>query len=369
MRVLILSCNTGGGHNACAGAIKEVFDAEGETCVIADALRFVSERISRTVAAGHIFLYRRLPWVFNAGYGFAERHPACFGKSSWLYGFFAGGCDGLRQAVADGGYDTVICTHPFAALMLTEAQQRYRMPVKTAFVATDYTCCPSVKESRLDRYFIPSIRLRSEFLCENIPEDRMIPSGIPIGQKFYSTAEMAAAKERLGIAPSQKHVVMACGSMGCGPMERLAACLAEDMGEDAVLTVVCGSNKGMQARLEKKCAGRKNLRICGYVQDMAALLDGTDIYLTKAGGISVTEGATKKLPMVLIPAVAGCEDYNSAFYQRLGGAVSGRGVRALSGCCLSLLADAERCGRLSGALAEEGMQNAALCIYTTLKDL
>ena len=36
MRVLILSCNTGGGHNACAEAIRQAFEAAGDTCVSAD---------------------------------------------------------------------------------------------------------------------------------------------------------------------------------------------------------------------------------------------------------------------------------------------------------------------------------------------
>lgn len=65
MRVLILSCNTGEGHNSCAKAIKEVFDAKGETCVIEDSLRFISEKTTRFISWGHVFVYRNIPWLFN----------------------------------------------------------------------------------------------------------------------------------------------------------------------------------------------------------------------------------------------------------------------------------------------------------------
>ena len=46
MRVLILSCNTGGGHNACGEAIRQAFEAAGDTCVSADALQFTSNKLS-----------------------------------------------------------------------------------------------------------------------------------------------------------------------------------------------------------------------------------------------------------------------------------------------------------------------------------
>ena len=46
MRALILSCNTGEGHNSCAKAIKEVYDQNGVVCDIVDGLAFVSELAS-----------------------------------------------------------------------------------------------------------------------------------------------------------------------------------------------------------------------------------------------------------------------------------------------------------------------------------
>ena len=40
MRILILSCNTGEGHNSCATALREYFQAQGTPCDVADALGF-----------------------------------------------------------------------------------------------------------------------------------------------------------------------------------------------------------------------------------------------------------------------------------------------------------------------------------------
>ena len=51
MKVLILTCNTGGGHNAAAAALRRELESRGHTCAVADALSFgpmhFSEAISR----------------------------------------------------------------------------------------------------------------------------------------------------------------------------------------------------------------------------------------------------------------------------------------------------------------------------------
>lgn len=366
MRVLVLSCNTGEGHNSCAKSIKEVFDIRGETCVIEDALRFISDRTSRFISWGHVFVYRNLPWLFNWGYAFVEDHTGIFKEKKLLYTFFGRGADALCRFIISGNYDTVICVHPFASLMLTEAQRRYELPVKTAFVATDYTCSPSVKDSRLDYYFIPDERLATDFESPQIPKERIVASGIPIRQIFYHHTEKQEAKQALGIEPDHKHMVMMCGSMGCGPIEQLTGRLTEQLQEGFDLTVVCGTNEKRRAQLEQKYGGRKNLHICGFVEDMSLMLDSADLYLTKAGGISVTEAATKGVPMLFIRAVAGCEEYNSVFYTQLGGARSGRDVTELVQICTALVTEEHTYQAMTDALKENALRNHAECICTTL---
>ena len=67
MSTLILTCNTGEGHNSCAKAIKEVYDAHGEPCEIMDALLFVSEWFSGFVHRVHTTMYQKYPKVFKVG--------------------------------------------------------------------------------------------------------------------------------------------------------------------------------------------------------------------------------------------------------------------------------------------------------------
>lgn len=367
MQVLILSCSTGEGHNACAKAIAEVFTANGDVCNIRDALSFISDRSSRLFSRGHVNLYRWAPRLFGFGYDYAERHPALFEKKSCFYRYLSKGTEPLYRLIVEHPYDTVICTHLFAALMLSEVQRQHHLPIKTAFVATDYTCYPGIQGSVLDEYFIPDAHLRKSFVAAGIPEERIMVSGIPIRQMFYNRTASADAKKAIGIPADQLHLVMACGSMGCGPIRSLTDRLTKHWPQDFCLTVICGSNERRRLQLERRFAQRENLQILGYVQDMSGMLDGCDLYITKPGGISVSEAAEKNVPMVFIEAVAGCEAYNRRFFMELGAAVAGRTPRETVRHCLSLLSDASGRDVMTGKLSARTKHNAAECIYRTMQ--
>ena len=53
MRVLILSANTGGGHNSTARSLAQQFERLGVECDIADTLAFISETVSDIISRGH----------------------------------------------------------------------------------------------------------------------------------------------------------------------------------------------------------------------------------------------------------------------------------------------------------------------------
>lgn len=141
---------------------------------------------------------------------------------------------------------------------------------------------------------------------------------------FRSSVRKEDAKRAFGIPEGHKHLVMMCGSMGCGPIMSIARRIGRDLPDDQDLTIVCGTNKQLYRRLQRRFYDAKNVHVRSYVKDMALLMDSADLYLTKPGGISVTEAASMRLPMVFIDAVAGCEEYNKDFFLRTGARSRGR---------------------------------------------
>ena len=368
MRVLILSCNTGEGHNSCAAAIQAEFESRGDQCLTMDALNFISEGTSKFVSKWHVRLYRYFPEVFNKGYSFAEEHPSTLDEKSAAKRVLKLGCRKLRRFITTLGFDAVICTHLFPALMMTEIQSHKPLAVKTAFIVTDYTASPTAEDVRTDIFVTPYQNVNDDFAALGIPAESLMPSGIPVRPMFFRHIDKAAAKENAGVNPQRKHLLIMSGSMGCGPIKKILRDISENLPDDCEVTVVCGNNKRLFRRLSDEYAAFGNINIRGYSKNISLLMDSADLYLTKPGGISVTEAASMRLPMVFIDAVAGCEEYNKDFFLRTGGAVTGQTPKEIARTSLRLLSDKDALEKMGDALDAAVPHNAAANILSEMSE-
>lgn len=305
MRILILSANTGGGHNSTAKAIAEQFEKQGVDCEIADCLSYISERVSDFISWGHSYVYRKLPRLFGIGYRFEEKHPPRF-----IYNRCAKGAQGLYQKLQEG-FDCVVCVHSFAGLMTAEVRARYGLAVPVYFVATDYTCSPGVAESQADLYFIPHEDLQEEFVNAGISADRLCPSGIPVMDVFHQPLGREVARRALGLPQDQKLILLGGGSMGAGNLEKEAKRLLDRLPDDTSLCVLCGNNRKVYDALTRETHAR--IYAIPFTDDVASYMSAVDLYITKPGGLTSTEAIAKRLPVVFINAVPGCETRNFNF--------------------------------------------------------
>lgn len=363
MRILILSFSAGEGHNSCAKAIKSVADAEGVPCDIVNTLQFVSQGAGRLMSDLHSGVYRHFPRLNGSVYQYAQEHPQLFQARRGTVKLLSRVLRKLRAFIRTGGYDAVVCVHLFPALLLTLLQRERPMDIRTCFVSTDYTASPSADQVDLDRVFIPDDSLIPEFAALGIPEDRLVGSGIPVRQAFYDRKERREAKRAAGLDPDKQHLLIMSGSMGAGHINRVVEDLSQMIGPDCELTVVCGTNKRLFQQLSQRIGARQNIHILGFVQDVPLLMDSADLYLTKPGGISVSEAWVKALPMVLLDAVSGCEGPNLDFFVELGGAVTAARPEALAELCLTTLQDGDRLAAMTAALTPGSGRNAAQTIF------
>ena len=368
MRVLILSCNTGEGHNSCAEALREYFTAQGAVCIVEDALRFLSDGMSDFISHWHTRIYRHMPDLFRTGYRFVEVHPSLLQEGSVVYRALTGGAGRLYRFLAEGGYDTVICVHVFAAFMIEVLLQENPGAWKTAFLATDYTCSPSGSRHDLDWYFIPDSSLTEEFIRGGVQAEKLAATGIPVRMGFQIRGDREKAKETLGLSPDCCHLMMMCGSMGSCPIPKSVDPLCAKISADTVVSVICGTNNRLRESLERRFAGKPQIRVYGYVNQVPLFMDSADLYLTKPGGISVTEAAAKALPMAFVDAVAGCETYNMRYFIERGGAVTADCPEKLADACVRLLSDRQQLQMMSDRLDALQIGSASRRIYQILSE-
>lgn len=359
MRILILSCNTGEGHNSAAKAISEVLTARGIENEITDALSFWSPKISKFICNWHVRLYKRAPIIFRMGYRMAEDHDPEPEDTSMVYNLLSQGAKKLYEAMTATPWDAVICTHPFASLIMRRVRRDHPDAPFYGFVATDYTCSPYVAESQADVYMIPDEKLRGEFMNCGIPGDRIRPTGIPVRQVFFQPRRQAQSRSALGLPLDKKIILLICGSMGCGPMKQLARELTRRLPEKAMLVAICGRNEKLREEL-LELGNLPNLRVQGFTTDMPLYMDAADLLLTKPGGLSSTEAAAKRLPMIFIDAVGGCEGRNLEFYTGHNLATAGSDVEELTELVCAKLRDPGALAAMARTLEENFPHNGAV---------
>ena len=342
MRVLILSCDTGGGHNACGEALRESLEELGAFCQMENALAFISDFTARAIDHAFTLMYRHFPSVFRFGYRFSERHPRMLSNGSLIRKLLSAGAENLHTFLRENRFQIVLCTHVFSALMMTDVLRAHGRFVKTGFVATDYTCSPGCAQSDLDIYFIPHNSLADEFIRKGVPADKLAVSGIPVRKEFYEPEDKNALRSRMQIGTYERHAVMMCGSMGCGPIKQIVRELSALMPKNCCLTVICGTNRTLREKLEEMFVGDPRIMVRGLVRHVAMWMDSADLFITKPGGISTTEAACKRLPMLFINAVAGCEAYNLRFFLRRGVAATASTPKEIARQAVRLLVSSER---------------------------
>lgn len=366
MKVLILSSNNGGGHNAAAMALQECFAAHGDECVIRDCLSFLSENLSENIARSHNFMYRHTPELFDSGYRRSEDNPDLFKEHHRLRSMIDLGRFSLGRYLKAEGFDIVLCTHVFAAMMLTAAKKQYTLPLRTGIVETDYGNTPGFADNDMDLHFLPDAALVPGLLAAGVEESRIVVSGIPVREAILHRTEKAEAKRSLNLEADKPHLLVMGGSMGCGPIPELVERLRSTLEGSAQITVICGSNERLRKSLQAEYGQLREVHILGYVSDMSLLYDSADLLLTKPGGVTTTEAAVKGVPMVLINAVAGCEGHNLDFFLEAGGALTGETAEELCDCCVSLIEDADTLAQMSAALLRLAPGDAAERIYTAM---
>lgn len=330
MKTVILTCNTGGGHNSAAKAIQEALEGRGAACDLVNALDFMPKMQSRVISKGHVFAYKKLPKLYGVGYRFEENHTP-----NHMYRQCEPAAEKLYPFLLERGYQAVVCVHVFPALMLTHILRTYGRRFATFFVATDYTCSPGVELTELDTYCIPR-ELPQEFALCGLPLEKLAETGIPVSSACYRGGSREELRRELGLDPGRRQVVVSCGSMGCGPMRSLALLLSEALPEDTELTILCGSNRSLKRDLSL-LNRRERVRVLGFTDKMFQWLGAADVLLSKPGGLTSTEAMTMGVPFICINAVPGCETRNLRFFLCHGYAVTAKHVPGLVERTLLLL--------------------------------
>lgn len=121
MKALILSCNTGGGHNSAARAIAEEMQERGDEAYVLDYLCLAGEGVSRLVGDGYVQIVKKAPRLFGFFYKLGMIASRLLRKSPVYYinGRMAKYLDGYLR---EHPVDVLIMPHLYPANYLYETK-------------------------------------------------------------------------------------------------------------------------------------------------------------------------------------------------------------------------------------------------------
>ena len=158
------------------------------------------------------------------------------------------------------------------------------LKIPVVAIGTDYTCIPFWEETDCEYYVIPHEDLIEEFVKRGIPREKLLPWGIPVRQSFMKQWNKKEARKICHIPQNNKSYLVMGGSMGFGKIQIFVLELARRMEADENMVVICGNNKKLEKLLKRELVHRKNVKVLGYTDQVAAYMAACDVIFTKPGG-------------------------------------------------------------------------------------
>lgn len=352
MKILILSCNTGEGHNSSGKALQSALIERGVQCDMEDTLALKSEWLSKFVS--ELYEASIKTALFGIVYRLAEHYSALQLKSkSPIYALTSLYTQRLAKLIKEGQYDGVICVHLFPAEAITRIRHLYGQYFPTMFVMTDYTCIPLLYETEVDKYIIAHQDLTEEFIRKGLMREKIQSVGIPINEeKFACRISKSEARKQVNTlfdweeSDGKWYLIMG-GSMGFGNITKLIKELESKISDSDRIICICGRNEGLKQSIHRQFAESANIKALGFTNNISLIMDASDVLLTKPGGITSTEAIIKNIPLIHIKPIKGLEEDNATFFRQMGMAWGEDDIKKQTNIAIRLSHDTDAQGKMA----------------------
>lgn len=311
-KLLILSCDLGGGHISAAYAIAEALEKIGVAYELVDPLTFGSDKVRKVVSCSYDGGVKKVTSAFS----FIGKVGYYYNRSRLAYSaYFANSqyAKLMHTYIVGGGFDAIICAHEYAAEALSVAKKRSPLPIPCYGVLTDYSCPNSFSDAKLDGYFIPHSSLIPILAGKGVPTARIHCTGVPVSDNFFVRTDRVAARNYLVIPKSQK--VLLISSVGSSYKSVAAICdeLLSSPINDLTAYVLVGRNDDMKDELDRRYLGTPKIRTVTYNEKVCLYMNAADVMILRPDGLASSEAAAANIPLVHI-ARASNESNTASFY-------------------------------------------------------
>lgn len=335
-RVLIVSANIGGGHDATGRALEERIHAlwPGSQVGWVDTLDVMGPGVGPALRRSYVVNVGVTPWLYEFFYASLWRHRWFATAATWFTGAWAG--RRLAPVIETFDPDLIVSTYPLGSAGLAWLRRHRGLGVPLGAWVSDFAPHPFWVYSELDLNIVvhPAAQPVAAIAAPGAPLGVCAP---PVLGRFHP-GDQAAAARRCGLDPTRAPILVACGTYGFGPVEEAIRALV-GIGDWVQVVAVCGRNEQLAARLAALDVPPGRLVVRGWVDDMATLLRAARLLVTNAGGATGLEAWATGIPVVMYRPIAAHGVANAALMSAAGLAETVHDPDALVACVRTRLAD------------------------------
>jgi 1,2-diacylglycerol 3-beta-galactosyltransferase len=368
--ILILTCDSGGGHRSVAdaivGAAEHLFPGEYQfqlADIMADGFPFPLSLAGRMYGP----VVNRFPrswgllWHLTNG---RRRSPVILRIVSLL------SAGRVRNILLSSKPSLIISTHPWANHIPARLLQELSWQVPLVTVVTDlvsihhWWLCPDV-----DLCLVPTEQVRRKALEQGFAPEKVKVVGIPVELEFLEpTREQGELRKESGLAEGLFTILLAGGGEGMGNVFAVARAVAQ-ASLDLQLLIVTGRNEKLKARLDQ-VSWEVPTRVLGFADNVPALMHAADLIITKAGPSTISEALVCGLPMLISGSLRGQEEGNADWVvQRGAGLLTPTPQKAVTALKDLLHPGDEALSRMAERARQAAQPDAALKAARLIDDL
>lgn len=350
-KILVLTVLAGMGHVRAAEAICEgIRQVSPESIVwLKDPLEKEPKK-QRFINNFYVFMARHMPYIW--GYFYNSRLiSGVYSPIRWYITKRYAAL--IAQNIREFQPDVIVSTHPFLAAavgVLKKQTERSPHPCLTGSgkkrlniplisVATDFHVHLFGVNRQVDAFVVPCEEMAKYLESQGISSERIAVEGIPVSPRFSIPIEMTAAKESLGFDKDMPIVLILSGGFGIGPVLNLLEAFKNIKG-NFQLAIIIGRDEKLREKAEAITKDfNYRVKVFGFVNNMEEFMSMSDVIITKPGGMSVSEALAKRVPLCLMQAIKGQEEWNVRVLVNAGAAVYPKRTKDIPQAVCELLAD------------------------------
>lgn len=332
---IVFTVSIGQGHNQAAKALKEELLTQGFQRVhIIDTFRFIHPLLHTSITYLYKFVIRYHPSLWTSIFKQLDLTSSFYRYYEHALRFLS---KNIEREIIEKRPPFIISTHPSATWLIATVKEKNNLSIPLHSVITDFRLHPTYVHRHVTSYFTIDDEAKQFARSLGLNPSYFHQTGIPFPTTPPTLEERMLFRKKLEIKEDEFIITISGGSLG---LSNYHAILDELEQLDEPLTIFCmtGHNECMSRKL-KRYRSKHQLNIISYTDQFVHYLAVSDVIITKAGGLTLSEALACEIPVILYEPLPGHEQLNAQLAVHWGIAIHAHHRQQLKTCVKQILQD------------------------------